>query len=168
MTKKQDGENREAHEVLLKVLAIIEKREEMLRPLFHWSYSDMESMTLERRLSNIIDRYERVAVANVDAAKSFRDEVLVFVKAWAMIADMTASASTHSEKNARLRGMIELLESAARKLYGMKFEMDSGWWRHEDVFASDYPTLHYVQRIHELEDEVKRLKKEPVSLDDAF
>ena len=146
------------------VAEMLTKREAMMRDQLRYSWG-ADSTPLARRIENLFDKYEQIAVRNVASSEAFRGDVLTFVKAWAMIVDMAASATTHSEKNARLRGMLELLESAAKKLHEMKFTMDLDWWRYDNVFASDYPTLHYVRRIQELEgmnqrqeEQIKRLQ----------
>lgn len=115
--------------------------------------------TPEEKVAHIISDYHDTAVRAMSDVKEFRDDLQVYLRAIALVLDMTANASTHREKNARLRGACELLESAIGKLRESTFEFTLG--RHglsADIFRSDYPTRHLVDRIHELEDELKEAK----------
>ncbi len=110
------------------------------------------------RLRGVLSRYEDIAVKNLSGVKTWRDDMIVWMRAFSMNVDMVGNASTHGEKNARLRGLSELIESALSKLRHEEFDFSRSHWRHEDVFRSDFPTRHYLSRIHELEAEVKRLE----------
>jgi hypothetical protein len=115
--------------------------------------------TLQYRLSRVLAHYQRTAVEALAEAKAFRDDLLVEFRALVLVTEMAGNASTHREKDARLRGLVELLEGATRRLREHEFGLAHGYgyfW--DSVFRSDYPTRHYVRRIHELEDEVKRLR----------
>jgi hypothetical protein len=71
---------------------------------------------------------------------------------------MTGNAGTHAEKNARLRGAIELLESAVEKLRHQHLEDLFSIYHWPDVFRSDYPTRSLMERIHDLERQLKELQ----------
>lgn len=111
------------------------------------------------QVNGIINDYRNSAERALQDAKDFRDEVLTYFAGLRIVADSITSASTHSEKNARMRGLIEVLESSSEKLRKLHFELTLGppW---PDVFHSDYPTRQFVERIRELEGKVKVYESE--------
>lgn len=117
------------------------------------------AMNLPDRIAAILRDERETTVKALSGASRFRDDLLTYLRAMSMILTMTGNASTHAEKGARLRGAIELIESVIRTLQEMRFEATYTNWSHVDVFASDYPTRHYVERIHELERELEDYKK---------
>ena len=112
--------------------------------------------TDEERIAHIISDYHNAAVRAISDVKLFRDDLQCYLRGVALVLDMTANASTHREKDARLRGAIELLESAIEKLRNSTCEFTLSHGRQaSDIFRSDYPTRHLLHRIHELESELQ-------------
>lgn len=141
------------------LLAIMRKHEEVIR---HSCY-----MPANIRLERILNHYQHIASDALLGVRHFRDDVVVELRAMSLIVDMALNAGTHSEKNARLRGMTDLLESAIRKLREEEFKFSSAWYHWDDVFRSDAPTRLLMNRIHELEAEVEALKLENSIGDDV-
>ena len=142
---------RSTQEILDSINQIVKEHEIKVR----WSYM----ADTDDRIRAVLRHYENVATEGLLAIKHFRDDVVVYLRAVALVADSTAQASTHAEKNARLRGLIETIESALQKLRHEEVDFDCTYWQWPDVFRSDYPTVHLIRRIHELENEIKELKK---------
>lgn len=114
--------------------------------------------TLAQRIRSVMDEYETTAAKALGVAKEFRDRIIIDLRALSMVLAMTDNASTHREKSARLRGATELIESAIRRLERLRFDISvCNHPQFDDVFASDFPTRHYVERIHELEAQVAQL-----------
>jgi hypothetical protein len=110
------------------------------------------------QIRSVLGQYESRAELSLLSANDFREEVLRWLAGIVIVTDSVANASTHSEKNARLRGLVEVLESAREKLGKMHFDLQTGtMW--PDIFRSDYPTRHFLQRIRDLESEVKELRE---------
>ncbi len=97
----------------------------------------------------------------IGGAKAFNQDLIVYFRAIALVAGMVGNAGTHREKNARLRGLIEQIESAVQKLRDndMRFDRDY-YWAAPDVWRSDYPVREYIQRNQELERQIAELKGE--------
>jgi hypothetical protein len=112
--------------------------------------------TLVERFRQVVQHYQESSVQTALVVQQFRDDLLVQFRAFSLVVDMVGSASTHSEKSARLRGLSELIEGSIDKL--RRFEInDAKLWQFPDVFRSDYPTRAYLQRIHDLEDRIREL-----------
>jgi hypothetical protein len=76
-----------------------------------------------------------------------------------MSVEMVAIAQTHGEKNARLRGFIELLNSTSSKLNdGYEDEILRGW-RFETYGNSDLPYQSILRKFNELKRENAELKE---------
>lgn len=122
--------------------------------------------------------HQRTAENALSKSKAFREEVIIWMRALALIADSIGNAGTHAEKNARIRGLCDLIESAVGKL--KDFEFDYGYYTDwSSIFRSDFPVKYYVgkhreaqTKIEELEAEIAKLKGEPVEVlqseDDEF
>lgn len=120
------------------------------------------SNRLPEVIRSVIGHYHDLATGQLRRTKEFRDDVMIHLRALALVVEMAGSAATHAEKNARLRGVGELIGGAIEKLRRERFEISSvGWPMFEDVFRSDYPTRELLQRIRELEAENARLSGEP-------
>lgn len=107
----------------------------------------------------IVGEYEDKATKAMSDVKTFRDDMLVYFRALSLTLTMTGEAQTHAEKNARLRGAIELLESAVEQLRNKDLEMLFSMWRWPDLFRSDWPTRRLMERIHEQERELESYRK---------
>lgn len=115
--------------------------------------------TDEEKIAHIIQDYHDNAVRALNEVKYFRDDLQTYLRAVALVLDMVGNASSHREKNARLRGALELLESGIGRLRESTFEFTLGCrLLSNDIFRSDYPTRQLLERIHALEDELKQLK----------
>lgn len=115
--------------------------------------------TFAERLDSMLRFYRNKTVNAIADTKHLRDDVLVYMRALAMIVEQAADASTHGEKNARLRGVVSMCETAIKRLKNEEFDFNKRFYWHEDIFRSDMPTRHYVERIHELEREIEEMKK---------
>jgi hypothetical protein len=119
--------------------------------------------TLADRLRGVLSEYEDTARNALSLSKDFRDRMVVNLRAMNLVLSMVANASTHREKDARLRGCLEIIEQAISQL--QKEEFDIAVCKKPrfdyifDPFRSDFPTRSFVQRIHELESEVEVLRK---------
>ncbi len=114
---------------------------------------------LDERVEYIIRRYRDLATNQLAGIKAVRDDMLVWLRAMAMIVEMAGNAATHAEKNARLRGCVEMIETTLQKLSEQEFNFQSSYFHMPDLFRSDYPTLEYVRRIYDLEQQLAAYKK---------
>jgi hypothetical protein len=116
--------------------------------------------TLRERIESVMSEFENRTANALQAAKEFRDRMVIDLRALSMVVTMAGNASTHREKDARLRGASELLEGAIDRLQREQFDLAvlRGPF-FDSVFKSDFPTRHMVERIHELEREVEELNK---------
>ncbi|MCU0551940.1 MAG: hypothetical protein MUC48_21595, partial [Leptolyngbya sp. Prado105] len=100
----------------------------------------------------------------------FQTNVIGYLRALALIVESSANTGTHSEKNARFRGVIALLETSIEKVQSAHSTfVNSYWWSQPDLFRSDYPVRPLLDKIREQEKQIKELKGEvdpPVSTSD--
>lgn len=113
--------------------------------------------SLLERLRAVLNRYEWITEQTLAAAKVQRDDVLVFLRALALVLESIGNGATHREKDARLRGGVEMLESAIKRLREVEFDTRPGTHRRADIFRSDYPVREFLDRIHDLEAENRQL-----------
>lgn len=111
-----------------------------------------------QQIRTILREYEDKTTKAYSDVKHVRDDMLTFFRALALVLNMTGEAATHAEKNARLRGAIELLESAIEKLRHQNLESLFDIYRWPDLFRSEWPTRRLMERIHDLERQVKELQ----------
>ena len=117
---------------------------------------DNDYGTLDERLERTLNRYRDVAMQHTAGAKSFRDDVLIWLRAMSMIVEQAGNAGTHKEKDARLRGVVEHVESVIAKLREMEFDFARRWWHgYPDTFRSDYPVREFMERAHKAEAQAK-------------
>lgn len=88
-------------------------------------------------------------------------DYLTYFRALVIVLEMTGQAATHREKDARLRGAIELLEGMIQKLRYSDLGAMLGGFRWPDIFRSDWPQQRLLDRVRVLEAELAEARKEP-------
>lgn len=111
------------------------------------------------KLQSILHYHERTSSRSISYINQFRDDMVRYLRAMAMIGEMTGNAATHAEKNARLRGMVELIEGSISTLLNIHIEANSLSWSYKDIFASNYPVREYIDALHKVEHERDDYKK---------
>lgn len=134
--------------------AVIEEQENKL----HHHYG---SFGAADRLRYIFRNLERKAEQSQFAYHHLKEDMLVWARAVGLAANMAANGGTHREINARMRGLIEMIESAVTAIRDAKEDERHGFYGAHvpDVFRSDYPVREHLRRIHELERELERERK---------
>lgn len=133
--------------------------------------------TLYSRVKRVVDYYTELAANTVSNARAFKDDILTWLRAMAINAESVSWAGTHQEKNARLRGLVEVIERACKDVNELRVEERRRW--NDDLsnwMRSDFPLREFKRRIYELEAEIKQLKAaqestqtaEPDTADDRF
>lgn len=110
------------------------------------------------RLKAVVEEYSNRCVDVIAGSKQFRDELLVSARALSLVVGMAGNASTHREKDARLRGVSELLEGWIQKLEREQFEFLGNNGRFAPFGLCDFPTRHFKERIFELEAQLQEFK----------
>ena len=113
---------------------------------------------LPELIRGVIAHYKETATNALEASKRFNDDMVTYLRAMALVLTMTGSAATHREKEARLRGCIELIESGVEQCRTRTFDLANTWHGEPDLFRSDFPVRHWMDKVRELEAEVVRLK----------
>lgn len=131
---------------------VVRLREQMKAFRIHWSGSP------EQMLNSVL-RHERSHTEKAIAgAKNFRDSCLIMLKSLEVVIESIECASTHSEKNARLRGLMDVVHRNMDRMARFEFCFDSPPWyqTYSDAFArEDLRILKLRERIAELEQQLK-------------
>lgn len=114
--------------------------------------------TLATRIQRLVDHYNRTAANAVSGAKSFKDDMLTWLRAMAINAESATWAGTHAEKNARLRGLVEVIEAACKRVNEARVDGYRFGGGFQDWMKSDYPVREYLRTIHQLEYQIEQLK----------
>lgn len=146
-------DKQECEFLLYRAKAAVEKHQQQQRRYV--------SGPLSAQVPDVLANYEDLATSAIVGVKHWRDDMVTYLRAMAMVAEMVGNGGTHAEKAARLRGMIEMIETTIQKLRNEEFDFNRSWWHTPDVFRSDFPVRRYQQRIHELETELAQARGEP-------
>lgn len=115
--------------------------------------------TLIEKAAVLISQGQRKAAGMQAEKMQVIDDMKAYVRAMCMCAEMVAIAGTHGEKAARLRGMIELMNSTSNKLnQGYSDELLAGW-RFQTYGNSDLPYQGILRKFDELKRENEELKR---------
>lgn len=139
-------------EIIDKIKAIVKEHEDKR----HSSYG----ASLDKRVDWIIRGYSEKTASAISESKQIVDDVVTYFRAVTIIAESIGNASTHAEKGARLRGLIEMLESAITSLRKVEFGISSRNYGYIDLFRSNFPMAHYLEQIHTLQYEKEELQKQ--------
>lgn len=122
-----------------------------------WRYGYDQS--LADRLVRIVNHYTRMAAFAVETQQNERAGVVSWLRGIAINAQSVSWASTHHEKDARLRGLIEVIDTAITKI--QEQNSDSGRYFDGGIdswMRSDFPTRDLKRTILDQQAEIKRLK----------
>lgn len=140
--------------------AMVSRFEQQMQQDGGWRYGG--DRTLAERVQRFADHYTRMAGECVQKAHTFKSGVLAWLKGISITSQAVSWASTHHEKDARLRGLIEVVETAINKLDEMQFDQSfmHPWSGEVESWAkSDFPTREMRRKIFDLEEEIKRLRQ---------
>lgn len=115
---------------------------------------------LDGRVRSLLENYRHQAAEGLRCMKQFRDDCIVFLRALDLSVCMVGNGATHAEKNARLRGMSEIIARVVSDLRTQEFELAYRHYNFPDFFVSDYPSRAFVERIRALEYERDELKRQ--------
>lgn len=109
------------------------------------------------RFASILNWYERNSAEATVKRKQMIEDTVTYLRSFKMLCEIVSMGQTHGEKAARLRGMIELLDSSIGKLreeqtdsiFGPQF----GWGA-----FSDYPYQSILRKYDDLKRENEDLK----------
>jgi len=110
------------------------------------------------KIESIINYYKRKAEESLFSIRNFQQELIVWLRALAMVAEMAGNSSTHREKAARVRGMIEIIETCIEKATNMDINFSFLYFNWPNLWRSDYPVRKILQENHELKKEIDRLQ----------
>lgn len=104
-------------------------------------------------LDSVLEHKHSKVVDTINSARLFQEDVLSFLRAFSLILETIGDGHTHREKEARLRGLICLVETAAKRLRERQMSDLEGlsYRMLDDVFRSDFPVRHYVDKARESE-----------------
>lgn len=110
------------------------------------------------KIASILNDYERTAASEIAKRKQLTEHTLVYFQSVAMLCESVGMASTHAEKSARLRGLIELLNSAIGKLREEQTDNLLENWRSFSWGFGTYPYQSIMRKYDELKQENEYLK----------
>lgn len=115
--------------------------------------------TVIEQACGVINHAQHLAAKAIAEKMQVIDDMKAYVRGMCMCAEMVAIAGTHGEKAARLRGMVEFLNSTSNKLnQGYADEMLAGW-RFNTYGNSDLPYQGILRKFDELKRENEELKR---------
>ena len=133
-------------------------RDQMKAFRIHWSGS------VEHMLDAVLQHERAHTEQAISGAKDFRDNCLIMLKSLEVVIESVECASTHSEKNARLRGLADVIHRYQDRIGRFDFCFDRTPWysTYSDVFQREDPRIAKMrERIAELELQLNPLPKEP-------
>jgi len=150
--------------VLLRVMEEYDKAESAVKDDIKAFYERYHIWSNDSYFPDIIKRFvreaDRIVIGSEAAYKRMVGDTLNYFRALVIVTEMVANAGTHAEKAARLRGLVETLESGISRLQDEQFKIIDHYWSvSPDLFKSDYPVREYKRRVYELEQRLEKYEK---------
>lgn len=150
--------------VLLRVMEEYDKAESAVKDDIKAFYERYHIWSNDSYFPDIIKRFareaDRIVIGSEAAYKRMVGDTLNYFRALVIVTEMVANAGTHAEKAARLRGLVETLESGISRLQDEQFKIIDHYWSvSPDLFKSDYPVREYKRRMYELEQKLEKYEK---------
>lgn len=152
----------------------------LVRPIDRWFKTDahklqdvsnaIQKIASERRwhlgsnylpdqITALVDHAGREGNNAVREMKSLLENLISHLRGMEIVVDMVGNASTHSEKNARLRGLAEVIQTAIKRATEFSYDFSwKHWGNYNDLFKSDFPMRDVMQQLHQKDAEIKRLE----------
>lgn len=121
-----------------RLASLVKDKQKDQRIIYHASLSE--------QIIALIRNYEYETTQALAGVKCFRDDTRMWLQAMVIVANTIGNAGTHREKDARLRGMIEILETVIEKLRTEQSDFDSSYFRWPNLYRSEYPVRRYMER----------------------
>lgn len=114
---------------------------------------------LPDQIAALVDHAGREGNNAVREMKSLLENLISHLRALEIVASMVGNGNTHAEKNARLRGLIEVLQTAIHRATEFSYDFSwKHWGNYNDLFKSDFPMRDVTRKLQEKDTEIKRLK----------
>lgn len=109
--------------------------------------------SITEKLKGCLHHYQNQSSQTKNGIKSFRDDLVVQLRALSIMSGSAGHAPTHREKEARFRGLVEELESMIESLRRVTFDEWQGSWHLPDYWTNDYPVRQYKEELLRLQAE---------------
>jgi len=144
----------ELSEAVLKIDKVLKKYEDDIQYGFSGEY--------HTKIRNIISHFQQETAKAISTKKALVEDCVVYFRSVVMLAESVGMAETHAEKSARLRGLVQLLESAIVKLRNSQGDELMHNWQYFDFNISDYPYRAVLRNLQRENQEMKRRLGEDV------
>jgi len=112
---------------------------------------------------HVIEELKRQFAISKKAFEPFLDDLIACLRAFSLVATSVGENVTPEDKDARLRGLISMIEVAITAIRNNRDCLLSGYrYLGADFFQSNYPDRGYLEEILRLRSEVRRLKGEEI------
>lgn len=141
------------HEAIERAKEVYEKSKTEFRLWHNWTNAADAMQTL-------LDSYRRSQAGLADNAMTFRNKVTEHLNAVSLMIRASMMATSHGEKDARLRGVIDVIESAIRELNDIRkyhFHFD---WFPNSVLSSDRHEHKLQRKVWELESYIEKYQNQ--------
>jgi hypothetical protein len=115
---------------------------------------------LVARARGVLAHYQDLAASHLAGCDNFRHDLLGYFRALVLVAESVGNTASHHWKDIRVAGLIEMLESAIKRLRDWRLDESFTSFAQPDLWRSDYPVRELVRRNRELQDRVKQLEEE--------
>lgn len=112
-----------------------------------------------RRLERLLDKSQEGSRSAIADKRKMIEDCLVYFRSVIMIAESIGMAGTHAEKAARLRGLIELLNSAISKLRKEEHNNLLDNWESFSWSYSDYPYRKVLEEYNDLKRDNDKMRE---------
>lgn len=121
---------------------------------------------LAAQVEHVVELYRDKATEALVGAKQFRDDALTYFRSIVFLLETAVNDHvSHAEKNARLRGVIVVLECHIQRLRQEQFDFGTSCWRqHYDVFRYSETERLLHQQLRETKERCEELTRQLESL----
>ena len=110
-------------------------------------------------IKSLVDHAGREGDTAVKEMKSILDAMISYWRGMEIVAESVSDAGTHKEKDARLRGLLDVIERAIQRSTEFSYEFGVRHYpTYQDLFKSDFGVRDIMRKMREQEAEIKRLK----------
>jgi len=110
------------------------------------------------KIKYLLDHYQHKQDIFNFANRKFISDIITQMKALSIVAQMVSNAQTHAEKNARMRGLMEIIDGAINEMQNIDFKEILSSYEYESVFKPTYPVQRLLGKLRDARAELATLK----------